>query len=118
MAIQWSFLVLCVLINLYSIDCSLLGTVGSTVGSTVNTVGGVVGGLLGGGSTSTGSSGSTGSTGTTGTGSAKADPIVSSFDGRTFEFFGKVGGFYNVIQDADHQVRESDAFFPLVAQPY
>ncbi|CAL8469662.1 g9203 [Coccomyxa elongata] len=68
---------------------------------TVGTVGGIVGGLLGGGGTSTGTSGSTG---TTGTGSAKADPIVSSFDGRTFEFFGKVGGFYNVIQDADHQV--------------
>ena len=69
---------------------NLLGAVGSTVGSTVGAVGSTVNGVV---------------KTVTGTGSATADPIVSSFDGRTFEFFGKVGRFYNVIQDAEHQVR-------------
>ncbi|EIE21423.1 hypothetical protein COCSUDRAFT_43159 [Coccomyxa subellipsoidea C-169] len=68
---------------------NLLGAVGSTVGSTVGAVGSTVNGVV---------------KTVTGTGSATADPIVSSFDGRTFEFFGKVGRFYNVIQDAEHQV--------------
>lgn len=29
---------------------------------------------------------------------------MTSFDGRSFEFFGKVGAYYNVISEKQHQV--------------
>ena len=30
---------------------------------------------------------------------------MTSFDGRSFEFFGQVGAYYNVISEKQHQVR-------------
>lgn len=38
------------------------------------------------------------------TGSGVGDPVMTDFEGRTFEFMGKVGSFYNVISDKEHQV--------------
>lgn len=33
-----------------------------------------------------------------------ADPILTGFDGRSFEFVGEVGAYYNVISEKQHQV--------------
>ncbi len=32
------------------------------------------------------------------------DPMMTTFDGRTFEFIGEVGAYYNVISEKQHQV--------------
>jgi hypothetical protein len=32
------------------------------------------------------------------------DPIMTGFDGQTFEFTGEVGGYYNLISEREHQV--------------
>lgn len=90
---HWGIAIALLLLQFSSTDAllgNLLGAVGNTVGNTVGAVGGTVGTVV---------------KTVTGTGSATADPIINSFDGRTFEFFGKVGGFYNVIQDSEHQAR-------------
>ncbi|BDA48425.1 hypothetical protein COCOBI_12-1040 [Coccomyxa sp. Obi] len=39
-----------------------------------------------------------------GKGGGKGDPIMTSFDGRSFEFFGQVGAYYNVISEKQHQM--------------
>ena len=36
-----------------------------------------------------------------------ADPMMTTFDGRTFEFLGDVGAYYNVISEKQHQVTDS-----------
>ena len=33
------------------------------------------------------------------------DPILTDFEGRSFEFVGEVGKYYNVISEEEHQVR-------------
>ncbi len=38
-------------------------------------------------------------------GSSAGDPIMTDFEGHTFEFMGEVGKFYDVISEKDHQVR-------------
>jgi hypothetical protein len=39
----------------------------------------------------------------------RGDPIITTFDNRTFEFTGKVGAFYNIISEKHHQVRQLPA---------
>lgn len=34
----------------------------------------------------------------------QGDPILQGFDGRSFEFLGEVGSYYNVISEKEHQV--------------
>ena len=41
-----------------------------------------------------------------------ADPMMTTFDGRTFEFLGQVGAYYNVISEKDHQVIDSPCILP------
>ncbi|KAK9908491.1 hypothetical protein WJX75_008624 [Coccomyxa subellipsoidea] len=37
-------------------------------------------------------------------GSSAGDPVMSDFEGKTFEFMGEVGKFYDVISEKDHQM--------------
>ncbi|EIE21380.1 hypothetical protein COCSUDRAFT_56599 [Coccomyxa subellipsoidea C-169] len=37
-------------------------------------------------------------------GSSAGDPIMTDFEGHTFEFMGEVGKFYDVISEKDHQM--------------
>ena len=38
---------------------------------------------------------------------------MRDFEGRTFEFVGEVGGFYNIISEEEHQVGTSTSDFPI-----
>ncbi|BDA44602.1 hypothetical protein COCOBI_06-0780 [Coccomyxa sp. Obi] len=38
------------------------------------------------------------------TGSSVGDPILTDFEGRTFEFLGEVGKYYDIISEEQHQV--------------
>lgn len=35
------------------------------------------------------------------------DPILTDFEGRSFEFMGEVGEYYDVISEEQHQVRRN-----------
>ncbi len=45
-----------------------------------------------------------------------ADPMMTTFDGRTFEFIGEVGTFYNIISEKQHQVIDPMFNFPPTLQ--
>lgn len=45
-----------------------------------------------------------GATAATPQASGKGDPIMTGFDGRTFEFIGQPDTFYNLISERHHQV--------------
>lgn len=40
----------------------------------------------------------------------RGDPLMTTFDGRTFQFMGDVGSCYNIISEKTHQV---NALWPL-----
>ncbi|BDA46628.1 hypothetical protein COCOBI_09-0800 [Coccomyxa sp. Obi] len=58
--------------------------------------GGYGGGGYGGGGGDSGGGGSGGG--------GYGDPMMTTFDGRTFEFLGEIGAYYNVISEKQHQV--------------
>lgn len=47
-----------------------------------------------------------------------ADPIMTDFEGRSFEFVGEVGAHYNVISELNHQVISTEYCVPCNLQDY